>query len=387
MKRVNLLKVVIFLAGVLIILAFIGCSFLSKITSGDKAHLTAKGYVSRSAGAGKSINIISKGTGDGFINDDDQVSLTPAKLLLTIVDMTLWENYEIVDNVVQGSGKNIQIEINSTKNLTELDTFTPIFNIDQEINADQIGTYKCLYLHVDDKSTVSGSVTVNGRTYSFNDQELSLGWGAIRIPLPDEAAISVTEDSEQTAGIVIDIEDALIVCRWDITNPEDDMFVGGFYVMLDLNPHVVLAYNQPVILPFVGNAEPNVKRVSLDITNDIDFDTSNSNSDYYLRVLCILDENDNLMSAGWMPIYGDEQTGKTANMTGFSPAMLYLQSIVKNADGSYKIDDINYGDTAVRSRALHFPAFQVGVHTGIFYYGDESFTDRKTAQYTAAMEN
>jgi len=384
MKRVNLLKVVIFLSGVLIILAFIGCSFLSKITSGDKAHLTAKGYVSRSAGAGKAINIVSKGTGEGFINNYDQVSLTPAKLLLTIVDMTLWENYEIVDNVVQGSGKNIQIEINSTKNLTELDTFTPIFNIDQEINADQIGTYKCLYLHVDDKSTVSGSVTVNGRTYSFNDQELSLGWGAIRIPLPDEAAISVTEDSEQTAGIVIDIEDALYIWRSDETTLAD---CNSGCIMLDTNPSVLLAYNQPVILPFVGNAEPNVKRVSLDITNDNDFDTSNSNSDYYLRVLCILDENDNLMSAGWMPIYGDEETGKTANMLGFSPAMLSLQSIVKNADGSYKIDDINYGDSAVRSRALHFPAFQVGVHTGIFYYGDESFSDRKTAQYTAVMEN
>ena len=175
----------------------------------------------------------------------------------------------------------------------------------------------------------------------------------------------------------------------DITPESDPGFTGGFCVVVDSDPpYTFIGFNQPVILPFFGSSEPNVKRVLLDITNDEIFDDS-LNSDYFLRVLCILDENNELMSAGWMPIYGDEETGVTANMCGYSPSMLYLGSIVKNADGSYKIDDTMHweGDTSPRDRALHFPAFQIGPHEGIFYYGDEDYPDRKTAQYTATIQN
>jgi len=386
MKKKSILKGMFVVTGLLTITVFSGCGLVNFIM-GVNSHLITKGYVSKSIAGNRSLTLIPKGTGDGFINNYDQISITPTKLELTFKYITLWENYEIVNNEVHGSGKRIGIDINAAKDLTEIDTFTPIFNIDQGINFDQVGTYKCIELQLDDKCIVSGSATVNGKVYSFTDRELSLGWGGIGIPLRDETAITITKDSEQTAGIVMDIEDALSIWRSDDITPESDPNIeNGFVAIVDSDTNAYLAFNQPVILPFVGSNVLNVKRVLLDITNDSDFD-NNTGSSYFLRVICIENENEELMSAGWLPVYGDEETGDTANMVAYSPAMLYLQSIVKNADGSYKIDDINYGDTAVRERALHFPAFQIGLHTGIFYYGDEDCPDRKTAQYTAVLED
>ncbi|GEM_PF-6223958 len=359
-----------------------GCDFLSGLFLGIKAQLTLKVLVSGTQNvnsANMSLYTVDSGKNPkqkNFSNTYDQVSITPSKYEITLKNIILWENYKEIDDKLYGEGKHIQVDIDKTTDLANHSALETVFRTEKDISSQQTGNYRYMELNFDELCKASGSVTMNGKSYSFENETIKLLPDNLGVPLPDDSHITIAESSKVTTGVVIDIGDILLV-RYTKVYSEDA-------IVLNKADSIILDYREPVILPYWGSDEPTMKNLLLDITNDDTFDV-NHNSNYFLKVFCVLDSAGDITYIDWIPVYGNAATGETGNMDYFEPAPVKLRSIEKNDDGSYSIDDISNNDPWTSKRSLHFPAFKLENHSGTFYYGDEGTADRKTATYDAII--
>lgn len=351
-----------------------GCSFLF----GPKIDISATGYVTGQGTLARAVSRTITVTGTqpstGFDNESDRATVTfdPTEMEIYVRCIIISEDFfedPSYNDDLRPTGRRIEIPVERAVDLATASQFQPLFDVNISIGAELRGTYKFIQLLTGDDATVSGTVTVNSRTYSIADERLGLNWSGIGIPLPEGSEITIS-DSDKHVGIVMDLHGALMALRVDDYDPSDPYTAGWTKVLedIDTDSKVILQLNQPVILPHATSARPNVKifKLTFDSTQ---FGYADALQDVWFKVVCILDDNGILSAVGWMPIYGSQ--GQPA-LRCFEPAELYLQKIVHNADGTYSIDDVGTCP-AVRERAVHFPAFRLTNDSSgaTFQYGDD----------------
>lgn len=286
----------------------------------------------------------SKAPGDGLENDFDLVSYTPNSMKMTFHSITIYQDGE---TFIEIPAPDEPLE------LIGLDPFATIFESDVEIEPDQFGVYSSLHLAIDGPITLSASFVVNGKTYEYEDIELELPWGGFDLDLINP--VTVDENSEIVIGVVLDLEDILLLWRIDS---------GGDGVLVDEETNAYTVFNPPIILPYVGNAPPEMQQYYVSFNTD----TFGDNSLYFLRVDFFFDGQGDMTVAGWCPVMVE---GYNQNF-GFEPAMLQAQEITKISDTVWGIKDIG-GDPITQDRAMEFPAFELADHTGTLYYGTQTF--------------
>lgn len=336
--------------------------------------------------------------GDG-IDMDEVVTVTPASYEVLVERLIIGETVTVEsDTGYYCSGDTIEIPVNETLDLAS-STFQTVFESTLELTEDQLGQYKCLQLAVGGTADVTWAATVNGKAYDFSApasaQTISLGWAGQIVALPEGEALDLTgaqpsgEDGgltttdSYTVGIVLDLNDSLLLRR--ISGG-----AGNDVVVEDLSPVgepdsdlVILISNTPMMLPYVGVAQPVVDRYNLAFSATelakLGLEATDSLS---LRVNCVLGQSTEPLAADWTAHYGDTTS---SIQLAFEPADPAREEITANTDppGTYKIDDVGTDDAAVRDRALHFYEFQLANHTGTFAYGDDEQT---VLEYTATKQ-
>ena len=285
-----------------------------------------------------------KAPGDGLENDFDLVSYTPDSMKITFHGISIYQD------------DNTAIEIPAPAEAIELiglDSFATIFESEVEISEDQYGEYSSLHLSLNNNVTLSALFEVNGKTYEYEDIQLELQWGGFDLNLINP--VTVDEASEIVIGVVLDLEDILLLWRIDS---------GGDGVLVDEDTNAYTVFNPPIILPYVGEVTPTMEQYYITFNTDAFGD----NSLYYLRMDLLFDEQGDLTVAGWCPVMVEGYN----QIVGYEPAMLQAQEITKISDTVWGIKDIN-DEPAAADRVLEFPAFELADHSGTMNFGENTY--------------
>jgi hypothetical protein len=330
---------------------------------------------------------VPKALGDG-LEPEENLSVTPSSYQVEVATLSIGERWEFVpDAGFACMGKVIEIPVDQTLDLAAT-TFAPVFESTLELTEDQLGQYTCMELQIGGSATVTWETTVNGKTYDYSDpasaQTLNLGWAGRIVALPEGVVLDITDaestdedggvetSNTYTAGLVLDLNDSLLLRRIDGAPPEET-------IVEDLSPPespnsdvVIVNSNTPMILPFVGSEEPSVEKYMLSFSETERAKLGLAADDTLaMRFSAVFNAAGELLTVDWTPLYGDSVAGIGLAFEPADPAMVEVTPNSSPA-GSYQIDDADDPASGTRDRALHFHAFSLEDHTGTFDYGDDA---------------
>jgi len=298
-------------------------------------------------------SVLQKIMGDTGLLLNERVSFTPTSMKIYLESADLFTDYN------SEAGNHIFIPLDQEIELIGQEALVDLLYKDLEVDSAEFDDYTGIQMELRDTVSVSGTVTVRNRDYTFNDIKISLGFSGIGGCIPD--TIHIEEEVDATVTALLDVENSFVIEKaWD-----GDI---GVHIADSIGVNIQNA----VLLPYAGNEKPTVEKYIVTWEDAVAHN-------HYMEVIALKNGSGKLSNIGIRNVFLE---GFTRYKNAFQPASWLDVHFTEIKPGVFQISD---RDDQREAPMIAFPAFELASHEGTFDYVDP-FSDvsgQQSMPYTA----